>query len=127
MKKTLAVGTAILAAAAIAFAGGDVWKTKSMDQWTDKDIIEILTTSPWAKAGVQPQGAATRPAGMTQSTGSTGIAGSKSDIVTLPPQGCPRNERSLGKGGFGSGEQLPIASSGGPPGRSARLPSARRS
>ena len=78
--KKLAVGTAILAAAAIAFAGGDVWKTKSMDQWTDKDIMEILTTSPWAKVGVQPQGAATRPAGMTQSTGSTGIAGSKSDI-----------------------------------------------
>src|SRR5277367_3341277 len=77
--KKLAVGAAILGAAAIAFAGGDVWKTKSMDQWTDKDIMEILNTSPWAKPGVQPQGAATRPDGMTQSSGSTGIAGSKSD------------------------------------------------
>ena len=59
--RKLAVGTAILAVAAIAFAGGDVWKTKSMDQWTDKDIMEILTTSPWAKAGVQPQGACHAP------------------------------------------------------------------
>ena len=80
MRKTSLAVTALLAAAAIAWAGGDPWKTKSMDQWTDKDIIEILATSPWAKPGVQPQGASTRPAGMTESTGSTGIAGSKSDI-----------------------------------------------
>src|SRR5271167_222500 len=77
--KKLAVGAAILGAAAIAWAGGDPWKTKSMDQWTDKDITEILQTSPWAKANVPTQGAGTRPDGMTPATGSTGIAGSKSD------------------------------------------------
>ena len=47
-KKAFAV-TVILAAAAIAWAGGDAWKTKSMDQWTDKDIMEIQITSPWPR------------------------------------------------------------------------------
>jgi hypothetical protein len=79
MRKTALAATAILAVAAIAWAGGDPWKTKSVDQWTEKDITEILQASPWAKASVQPQGA-WRPDGMTQATGSTGIAGSKSDI-----------------------------------------------
>ncbi len=87
--RKLAVGTAILAVAAVAFAGGDVWKTKSMDQWTDKDIMEILSTSPWAKAQVQAQGAATRPAGMTQSTGSTGIAGGKTDTSHIASGAAP--------------------------------------
>ena len=50
MRKTSVAVTALLAAAAIAWAGGDPWKTKSIDQWTDKDIQEILLTSPWAKA-----------------------------------------------------------------------------
>jgi hypothetical protein len=88
--KKLAVGTAILAAATIAWAGGDVWKTKSMDQWTDKDIQEILTTSPWAKVSVVPQGAGTRPDGMTQATGSTGIAGSKSDTAHVAEGSSPQ-------------------------------------
>jgi hypothetical protein len=78
MRKTSIAVTALLAAAAIAWAGGDPWKTKTIDQWTDKDITEILQTSPWAKVSVQPQGA-WRPDGMTQASGSTGIAGSKSD------------------------------------------------
>src|SRR5277367_1477169 len=78
MRKTSLAVTALLAAATIAWAGGDPWKTKSIDQWTDKDVLEILTTSPWAKANIQAQGA-WRPDGMTQASGSTGIAGSKSD------------------------------------------------
>ena len=61
-KKAFAV-TVILAAAAIAWAGGDPWKTKPVDQWTDKDIQEILQTSPWAKVNVPTQGAGTRPMG----------------------------------------------------------------
>jgi len=81
MRKTSIAVTALLAAAAIAWAGGDPWKTKSMDQWTDKDITEILQTSPWAKVNVPTQGAGTRPDGMAPASGSTGIAGSKSDTA----------------------------------------------
>jgi hypothetical protein len=78
MRKTSIAVTALLAAAAIAWAGGDPWKTKPIDQWTDKDIQEILVASPWPKPNLQPQGA-WRPAGTAQSTGSTGIPGSASD------------------------------------------------
>jgi hypothetical protein len=78
MRKTSIAVTALLAAAAIAGAGGDPWKTKSIDQWTDKDIQEILVASPWSKPNLQTQGA-WRPDGMTQATGSTGVAGGKSD------------------------------------------------
>lgn len=90
MRKTSLAVTALLAAAAIAWAGGDPWKTKSMDQWTDKDIIEILTTSPWAKASVLPQGAATRPDGMAQASGSTGIAGGKTDTSHVAAGAAPQ-------------------------------------
>jgi hypothetical protein len=78
MKKTAIALAVILAAVAIAWAGGDPWKTKPVDQWTDKDIQEILQTSPWAKASVQVQGA-WRPDGMSQASNNGGIAGSSSD------------------------------------------------
>jgi hypothetical protein len=88
MRKTSLAVIALLAAAAIAWAGGDPWKTKTIDQWTDKDILVILQTSPWAKVNVQPQGA-WRPDGMTQSSGSTGIAGSKSDNTHVTTGAAP--------------------------------------
>lgn len=79
MRKTALAVTVILAAVAIAWAGGDPWKTKPVDQWTDKDIQEILMTSPWAKASVQVQGA-WRPDGMSPATTSGGTPGSSSDM-----------------------------------------------
>jgi hypothetical protein len=56
MKNVTFAIVVILAAAAIAWAGGEPWKTKPFDQWTDKDVQEILQNSPWAKPGIQPQG-----------------------------------------------------------------------
>jgi hypothetical protein len=79
MRKTAITLSAVLAAATVVWAGGDVWKSKSMDQWSDKDINEILQNSPWSKPNLQPQGA-WHPDGQVAATGSTGIAGSKSDI-----------------------------------------------
>jgi hypothetical protein len=78
MRKTTIAISAVLAAATVVWAGGDVWKTKSMDQWSDKDINEILQNSPWSKPNLQAQGA-WRPDGQVAASGSTGIAGSKSD------------------------------------------------
>ena len=119
--KKLAVGTAILAAAAIAFAGGDVWKAKSMDQWTDKDINEILATSPWAKAGVVPQGASTRPDGMPRPPAVRGLQAANrtqpTSLQALTPSrtGPPKNRTRLPR------MRLPTAYSGGPRGPYARL------
>jgi hypothetical protein len=76
-KKAFAV-IVILAAAAIAWAGGDPWKTKPVDQWTDKDIQDILSISPWAKVKIQPEGAR-RPDGMSQMSGSISTPGGSSD------------------------------------------------
>jgi hypothetical protein len=78
MRKTGFILTAVLAVVAIAWAGGDPWKTKPFAQWTDKDIQEILQNSPWARANVQPQGA-WRPDGSTQASGNIGVAGTGSD------------------------------------------------
>jgi hypothetical protein len=78
MRKASIAVTALLAVAAIAWAGGDPWKTKSIDQWTDKDVLEILQTSPWAKANIQAQGA-WRPDGMAPATAVLGAPGSSQD------------------------------------------------
>jgi hypothetical protein len=75
-KKAFAI--AVILAAVAAAQAGDVWKTKPFDQWTEKDVQEILQSSPWAKAGVQPQGA-WHPDGMSQATGSPGMPGSATD------------------------------------------------
>lgn len=79
MKKTGLLVASILAVIAIAWAGGDPWKTKTFDQWTEKDVMDILQNSPWSKPNLQVQGA-WHPEGTSQMTGgSTGIAGSSSD------------------------------------------------
>lgn len=77
MRKAVFGGVALLLLVASVWAG-DVWKTKPMSQWTDKDIADILQNSPWAKSQVQAQGA-WRPDGMTQASGNGGIAGGSTD------------------------------------------------
>ena len=96
MRKLILGGLGISLLAAVALAGGDPWK-KPFGEWTDKDINTILQTSPWAKASIQPQGA-WRPDGMTQATGSGGVAGSSSDLshvssgaTTDKPGGAEKN------------------------------------
>ncbi len=49
MKKHLTAGSLILMAAGLIIAGGEPWKTKPYDQWDQKDVLEILQGSPWAK------------------------------------------------------------------------------
>lgn len=79
MRKKLIGGVAFLIIAALAWAGGDPWKSKPPSQWTDKDIADIFQNSPWARANVTAQGA-WRPDGMSQASGSGGVAGSKTDM-----------------------------------------------
>lgn len=78
MRKIVFGGVALLILVVATWAG-DVWRSKPMSQWTDKDVQDILQNSPWAKAGVQAQGA-WRPDGVTQASGSGGVAGSSSDF-----------------------------------------------
>lgn len=41
---------------ALAWAGGDPWKTKPFEQWTQNDVRQILHDSPWAKVQYVPAG-----------------------------------------------------------------------
>jgi len=79
MLKKFLVPAAVFVITALAWAGGDVWKTKPFSQWTEKDVADILQNSPWARANVQAQGA-WRPEGMTQASGSGAVAGSGQDM-----------------------------------------------
>lgn len=82
MRKTVLGGVALLALAALVWAGNDPWRAKSFDQWTEKDVQSILQTSPWTKNSLQPQGA-WHPDGMTQMSGPVGMAGSSSDNTKI--------------------------------------------
>ncbi|HLJ41007.1 MAG TPA: hypothetical protein VKT50_05925 [Candidatus Acidoferrales bacterium] len=44
----------MMAVGALAWAGGDPWKTKPFEQWTTNDIRQILHDSPWAKVEYVP-------------------------------------------------------------------------
>ena len=107
MRKTTFAVTALLAAAAIAWAGGDPWKTKSLDQWTDKDIIGNSDRRHLGRrSDVQPQGAATRPDGMSQIDAAVRASRAvRSDKSHVTPRCSPRPNGRLGKGGCGRGKQ----------------------
>jgi hypothetical protein len=87
--------------AAVAWAGGDPWKTKPASQWTAQDIQAIFQTSPWAKVNISPNtGSASM--GMSTMSGPTpgSIPGSSTDTSktadgALPEQvGGAARERS---------------------------------
>ena len=69
----------VLALAATAWAGDEVWKSKPYPQWDAKDVETVMRTSPWAKVNIQAAGS-WKPADMTPITGgSPGVAGSSTD------------------------------------------------
>ena len=49
MRRTSLVLAVFFVAFAIAWAGGDPWKTKPMSQWNDSDIDRALHNSPWSR------------------------------------------------------------------------------
>ena len=44
-----AIVLVVFAAAMLAYAGGDVWKTKPYQQWDASDLKQVLWSSPWVK------------------------------------------------------------------------------
>jgi len=96
MRKIFLTAAVVLVAAAIVWAGGDPWKNKPFDQWTEKDIQDILTNSPWAKAGIEPLGP-WHPAGMRPATGSTGVPGGSSDTSHVSDSANPATAGGLEK------------------------------
>ena len=84
MRKMIFTALVLSTFAALVWAGGDPWKSKPYQQWTDGDIAAILQTSPWAKVNVTATGA-WRPLGSAPMTGPTpgAIPGSSADNSKL--------------------------------------------
>jgi len=70
---------ALLTVAAIASAGGDPWKSKSFQQWSEGDVKTIFESSPWARPNLQPSGA-WRPIGSGTTSG-VGVFGRSTDVA----------------------------------------------
>jgi hypothetical protein len=96
MKKTTLAIITILATVAIAWAGAAPWKTKPVDQWTDKDVQDILQNSPWSKAGIQPQGP-WDPDGLMQPGGEPGTPGSSPDKPRATASAPPSTPEAMQK------------------------------
>jgi len=79
MRKKLAVVFSVAVIAAIAWAGGDPWKTKPYTQWDQKDVMAVLQTSPWAKVNLPISGAWHPSDTAASDTSNIGVSGSKTD------------------------------------------------
>jgi len=82
MRRTSLVLAVFFVAFAIAWAGGDPWKTKPMSQWNDSDIDRALHNSPWSRvvpveATWKPLTEAEQNARMLPGTASGASGGSK--------------------------------------------------
>jgi hypothetical protein len=53
MRKFTFAGVTVLLLGVLVWAGGDPWKNKPFEQWTDSDIAAVLQSSPWAKVNLQ--------------------------------------------------------------------------
>jgi hypothetical protein len=111
----VAVGALLLVAlGTVAWAGGDPWKTKPFDQWTQKEVSEILHNSPWAKVENVPAdwkpsqySAANTQGGLAPKTGPgaapsmggapAGAAGTNGGAARAPGQDQEQNGASQGQ------------------------------
>jgi hypothetical protein len=104
MRKYLFAGTGILLLAVMAWAG-DVWKDKPYDQWTEKDVLTVLQSSPWAKSNLSAAGA-WRPMDSTALTGQTpGMVAGSSNDPSKTAQGSLPEQRGGSEKSASSGPQ----------------------
>ncbi|HKW89053.1 MAG TPA: hypothetical protein VJN21_09870 [Candidatus Acidoferrales bacterium] len=98
MGKKAIYGTAFVAAiACLAWASNDPWKTKSYQQWDQKDVQQVLSASPWVK--IQSV-----PASWTSGRGAAGMGGnSQPGGYGAPGQGGGAGEDTGGGAGASAG------------------------
>src|ERR1700683_752043 len=75
MRRLIFVGIGFLVAGLLVCAGGDPWKDKPFDQWTDRDIAAVLQSSPWAKVNLQIGLGSKQMDGQAVTGGSLGTSG----------------------------------------------------
>jgi len=49
LRRRLASAAALVLAAGLAASAGDEWKKKAPGEWAEKEVVEFLSESPWAK------------------------------------------------------------------------------
>ena len=79
MRKTFISAGVVLLLALLAWAGNEPWKSKPFEQWTQKDVQQVLQQSPWAKYDIQAAGA-WQPLGQS-TTDSSGAYSTRSSTV----------------------------------------------
>jgi hypothetical protein len=79
MRKAIIGSLAVLAIAVLAWASSDPWKDKPFQQWDEKDVQKVLSSSPWSKivqTEAGPSGGAVAPSSLPQANPGTPGAGS---------------------------------------------------
>jgi hypothetical protein len=79
MRKAIIGSLAVLAIAVLAWASSDPWKDKPFQQWDEKDVQKVLSSSPWSKivtTDAGPGGGAVTPSSLPQANPGTPGAGS---------------------------------------------------
>jgi hypothetical protein len=103
MRRLILGGLGVSLLAAVALAGGDPWK-RPFSEWTEKDVAAVQQNSPWAKM-TQSQGA-WRPDGVTQASGSLGVAGGSSDHSKNADSASPETAGGAAKNAAAAGAQI---------------------
>jgi hypothetical protein len=115
MRKAIVGSLAVLAIAAFAWASSDPWKDKPFQQWDEKDVQKVLSSSPWSKMVETEAGTgdgALAPTGLPQgSSAGTGGAGSGGGRGGMGGGGgsSPNTGGGMGQAGGGSVPQATFA------------------
>lgn len=78
MRKAIVGSLAVLAIAAFAWASSDPWKDKPFQQWDEKDVQKVLSSSPWSRMVQADTGfddGASAPTGLPQGSSAGSGAG----------------------------------------------------
>jgi hypothetical protein len=96
MRKILRILPVILVVAALAWAGGDPWKSKPYQSWDKQDALKVLNDSPWSKV--------VTVSALWKGAGVGGAMPAGTEEGGSGPEGPPHANNPYGMGG-GSGSQ----------------------
>lgn len=98
MPKKIGAILLVLVIAAALYAGGDPWNTKPYTQWDEKDVTEVLQSSPWVKVNLSGPGALQTSSPVPDVGPTTGGGGA---VPNRPNPSVPNAPNQLGGSGNG--------------------------
>jgi hypothetical protein len=106
MRKAIIGSLAVLAIAAFAWASSDPWKDKPFQQWDEKDVQKVLSSSPWSRMVQADAGfddSASAPTGLPQGSSAGSGAGGGGGRGGMGGGGGSSPSGGSGGGGGGMG------------------------